>query len=75
METEAEKVRECLQGTFISASDIFIDTSVRECEVKVSVDEFEGEIVRKIYGNGVKLDMVDFSDIYPFKYVFSYLIM
>jgi hypothetical protein len=72
METEVVKVKKCLEGTFITASDIYIDTRMRECEVKVSVDEFEGEIIRKIYGNGIKLDMVDFSDIYPFKYVFSY---
>jgi hypothetical protein len=72
METEITRVTKCLEGNFISASDIFVDTNVKECEVKVSVDEFEGEIIRKLYGNGMKLDMVDFSDIYPFKYVFSY---
>jgi hypothetical protein len=72
METEENNVYKCIRGTFTTASDIFIDTNAQECEVKVSVDEFEGEINRKIMGNGVKLLMVDYSDIYPYKYVFSY---
>jgi hypothetical protein len=72
MESEILRVTKCLKSTFVSASDIFVDTFLQECEVKVSVDEFEGEIDRRIFGNGVKLDMVDFNDIYPYKYVFSY---
>lgn len=72
MEKEITKVKECLQRTFKSASDIFIDPSSGECEVKVSVDEFEGEISRRLFSNGVKLSMVDYNDTYPFKYVFSY---
>jgi len=72
MEAVENSVYKCIRGTFTSASDIFIDTNAQECEVKVSVDEFEGEINRKIMGNGVKLLMVDYSDVYPYKYVFSY---
>jgi hypothetical protein len=75
MEAEKNSVYKCIRGTFTSASDIFIDTSIQECEVKVSVDEFEGEINRKIMGNGVKLLMVDYSDVYPYKYVFSYSLL
>jgi hypothetical protein len=75
MEVEKNSVYKCIQGTFTSASDIFIDTSIQECEVTVSVDEFEGEINRKIMGNGVKLLMVDYSDVYPYKYVFSYSLL
>ena len=59
----------------MTANDIFVDPDQHECEVKVSVDEFEGEITRHLYGHGVKLNMVDFSDTYPFKYVFSYRII
>ncbi len=54
MEKEITKVKECLQSTFKSASDIFIDPSSGECEVKVSVDEFGGEISRRLFSNGVK---------------------
>lgn len=75
MDTEENRVLGCIHGTFTSASDIFVDTNAQECEVKVSVDEFEGEINRKIMGNGVKLLMVNYSDVYPYKYVFSYSMM
>lgn len=74
MEAEVQQVRKCLQNVFQTAADIFVDTDQRECEVKVSVDEFEGEIFRRLYGHGVTLNMVDFCDNYPFKYVFSYSI-
>lgn len=72
MEHEEIRVRNCLKTAFRSASDIFIDTLQRECEVKVSVDEFVGEIMHHINGNGIKLSMVDYCDVYPYKYVFSY---
>jgi hypothetical protein len=72
METEIAVVETGLKKLFQSASDIFIDPHLKECEVKVSVDEFQGEITGRIFENGVQYNMVDYCDIYPFKYVFSY---
>lgn len=72
MEIEREKVEAGLRNLFTSASDIFIDTDFKECEVKISVDEFQGELRGKLFENGLQFNMVDYCDIYPFKYVFSY---
>lgn len=72
MEQEENMVVKCLKNTFPSASDIFVDTTLKECEVKVSVDDYQGEIPGKISDNGIILEMVDFCDVFPYKYVFSY---
>ena len=72
METEVKKVESCLRKIFLSASDIYVDPMTKECEVKVSVDEYEGEIDHHIIEDKIKLKMVDFNDTFPYKYVFSY---
>ncbi len=72
MDQEENLVIKCLKNTFESANDIYVDTSIRECEVKVSVDDYHGEIVNKISGKGIILEMVDFCDVFPYKYIFSY---
>ncbi|MCF8228963.1 MAG: hypothetical protein K9G58_02255 [Bacteroidales bacterium] len=69
---EKKQVETCLKRVFQTASDVFIDPGTKECEVKVSIDEYQGEIEHQIIENKVKLKMVDFCDTYPFKYVFSY---
>jgi hypothetical protein len=72
MEFERQTVEAGLRKLFTSATDIFIDTNVKECEVKISVDEYQGELVGQLFENGIRFNMVDYCDIYPFKYVFSY---
>ncbi|MBU2650173.1 MAG: hypothetical protein KKA81_04500 [Bacteroidetes bacterium] len=72
MEDEAQQVIRCLQAAFASASDIYVDTELKECEAKVSVDDFRGEISGKFSEMGITLEMVDFCDTFPYKYVFSY---
>ncbi|MCF8302600.1 MAG: hypothetical protein K9I94_04920 [Bacteroidales bacterium] len=72
MEHEKLQVRQSLINLFESASDIFVDPATKECEVKVSVDEYQGEISGLLYDNNVKLEMIDYWDTYPYKYVFSY---
>jgi hypothetical protein len=72
MEIEKRHIEGSLKKLFETASDIFIDTMSKECEVKISVDEFQGEIPGRLYENGVQFNMIDYCDIYPFKYVFSY---
>jgi hypothetical protein len=72
MEIEKQSVEAGLRLLFNSASDIFIDTEIKECEVKISVDEYQGELREMLFENGMQFSMVDYCDIYPFKYVFSY---
>lgn len=72
METEINQVKGCLKGIFQSASDIFVDPQTKECEVKISIDDYQGEINHHLIENNIKLLMVDYCDVYPFKYVFSY---
>ncbi len=74
MENEVSRVKNCLRGIFTSASDIYVDPDIKECEVKVSGDEYQGEIFERLVGDNVYLEMVDFCDTYPYKYVFSYKI-
>ena len=72
MNSEVYKVASSLRNSFESASNIFVDPVNKECEVTVSVDDFQGEIYGFLINNGVKLQMIDYSDILPFKYVFKY---
>lgn len=72
MEQEIQQVSRGLSGLFTSASDIFIDTDLKECEVKVSVDDFRGEIDERLVDSHVHYFMVDYCDTFPYKYVFSY---
>ena len=72
METELSKVKDILKHSFKSASNIYIDTNTKECEVTLTGDDYHGELDGYLVGNGVSLKMVDYCDVYPFKYVFSY---
>lgn len=69
---EIELVTDSLKNLFSSASDIYIDTENRECELKVSADDYEGEITQRIFENGIRFEMVDFWDNLPYKYIFQY---
>ncbi len=72
MDTEKSKVASSLKRLFESASDIYVDTLNKECEAKISVDEFQGEISERLFEGGVQFMMVDYWDTFPFKYVFQY---
>ncbi len=72
MTTENIQIEQSLRLAFPTASDIYIDHNTKECEVTVSIDDFQGEIDGHLYENGVVLKMVDYCDEYPFKYVFRY---
>ena len=72
MNTEVDKVTNSLRKLFETASDIYVDTENKECEAKISVDEFQGEITKKLFESGVQFTMVDYWDTLPFKYVFQY---
>lgn len=72
MNTEVTKVTDSLRKIFETASDIYVDTKTKECEAKISVDEFQGEITGKLFESGVQFIMVDYWDTLPFKYVFQY---
>lgn len=72
MNEEANKVASSLKKLFVSASDIYVDTKNKECEVKISVDEFKGEITERLIESGVQFWMIDYWDTLPFKYVFKY---
>lgn len=72
MATEIEQVEHGLRMAFASASNIYVDTNTSECEVFISVDDFQGEIDSTIYTEGVYLKMVDYCDTYPYKYIFNY---
>ena len=74
MDSEISKVEQSLRKSFASASNIFVDPETKECEVTISVDDYEGEIKGHLIENGVKLKMVDYCDVYPFKYVFNYFL-
>ena len=74
MNSEISKVKALLKNSFQSASNIYVDTFNKECEVSVSIDEYQGVINDFIVDSNVRLQMIDYSDIYPFKYVFYYKI-
>ncbi len=69
---EQQKVINALRKVFTSASDIYVDTQLKECEVRVDIAEFIGEISHVIHEGDISLRMEDYNDILPFKYVFSY---
>ena len=72
MNSEVTKVTDSLRKLFETASDIYVDTKTKECEARISVDEFRGEITDRLFEGGVQFLMVDYWDTYPFKYVFEY---
>lgn len=72
MNAEETRVTDSLRKLFVTASDIYVDTKNKECEAKISVDEFRGEITEKLFESGVQFTMVDYWDTLPFKYVFQY---
>lgn len=74
MNSEISKVKLSLKNSFQSASNIYVDSVNKECEVTVSMDDYQGAINGFIVNDDVKLKMIDYSDIYPFKYIFYYLI-
>lgn len=63
-----------LKQAFPSATGIYVDTDTRECEVTISVDDFQGENIGYIVENKITFRMIDYVDVFPFKYVFSYRI-
>jgi hypothetical protein len=71
---EINKVEETLRKSFESASNIYVNPITKECEVTISIDDYQGELSSKMYENGVCLEMVDYCDVYPFKYVFKYTV-
>ena len=72
MNSESDKVKQTLKNNFTSASNIYVDQGTKECEVTLEMDDYDGELEGYLVGNGVQLKMIDYSDKYPFKYVFSY---
>ena len=74
MEMEISQVDKSLRDCFESASNIYVDPANNECEVTVSIDDFQGEIDERLFENGVFLSMIDYCDVYPYKYVFNYTI-
>lgn len=74
MNEETTLVTNSLKKLFSSASDIYVDTETKECEAKISVDEFRGEISGRLFESGVQFTMVDYWDTLPFKYIFEYKI-
>ncbi len=72
MDTESERIASSLKKLFSTASDIYVNTTTKECEAKISVDEFRGEITERMYQDGIQFSMVDYWDSLPFKYVFEY---
>jgi len=72
MEQVKKQVESTLRNFFQTASNIYVDPETQECEVTVSIDEYQGELDGHYIENGVHLKMVDFCDTYPYKYVFSF---
>ena len=75
MIAELDRVNKSLKKLFPSAYDIFIDPLNKECELKISVDEFLGELTEKLVEDGIRFQMVDYWDVLPFKYVFEYQVL
>ena len=72
MEAEILHIEKSLKGAFSSASNIFVDPVHKVCEVTISIDDFQGEHIGNLYEDGITFSMVDYCDVYPFKYVFNY---
>ena len=72
MKNETYFIERSLKKFFSSGYNIFVDTESKECEVYISVDDYQGELEPLLCENGVKFNMVDLCDNYPFKYVFQY---
>ena len=66
------QVEKSLKAVFQTASNIYVDPETKECEVTISIDEYQGELRDFYVENGVQLKMIDYCDVYPFKYVFSF---
>ncbi|MBN2174931.1 MAG: hypothetical protein JW731_12425 [Bacteroidales bacterium] len=72
MDQVVNQVVKTLKTVFQTASNIYVDPEARECEVTISIDEYQGELKDFFVENGVQLKMIDYCDVYPFKYVFSF---
>ncbi len=69
---EQVKIKKSLKKLFPSASQIFVDTSLKECSVLITIDDYHGQIEGYLFQDEILYQMVDYNDIVPFKYVFSY---
>lgn len=69
---EKPTVTKSLKTLFPSAYNIFVDDETKYCEVSVSIDDYQGIITNELIENGISFQMVDYWDVFPFKYVFSY---
>lgn len=69
---EQFKIKKSLKKLFPTASQIFVDTAVKECSVIISIDDYQGQFEGFLFEDEVQYKMVDFNDNYPFKYVFAY---
>lgn len=69
---EKHIISKSLKKLFPSAYDIYVDDKSKYCEVSISIDDYQGVISEKLTENGISFEMVDYWDIFPFKYVFSY---
>lgn len=69
---EKQQVIKSLKTLFPSAQNVFVDLNSKSCEITVDVEEFRGAISEKLVEKGLKFEMIDYWDIYPFKYIFSY---
>ena len=69
---EQVKIKKSLKKLFPSASQIFVDTSVKECSVIITMDDYNGQLDGYLFQDEVQYQMVDYNDIVPFKYVFAY---
>lgn len=69
---EQVKIKKSLKKLFPSALQIFVDTSLKECSVLITIDDYDGQIEGYLFQDEIVYQMVDYNDIVPFKYVFSY---
>jgi hypothetical protein len=72
MDNEIQLVTQALKNLFSSASDIFVDPNTKECEVKISVEDFRGDISEQLFDSGFGFKVIDYWDNLPFKYIFEY---
>jgi len=72
MDNEIQLVTQALKNLFSSASDIFVDPNTKECEVKISVEDFRGDITEQLFDSGFGFKVIDYWDNLPFKYIFEY---
>ncbi len=75
MMNESVKVKKSLKKLFPSAHGFFIDSELKECSIIINADDYIGEPQEKLLSDNIFFSVIDFNDVFPYKYVFAYQLL